>query len=102
MPNGHDKNFRRLLMTCAAYRGKFGEWPTQVRIYPAAVYDLAHILSPEDFEKLGNSFEIRVIDEIDFSAGGRGVFRYSDYDHSFENDELIQLAENWLGVRPRH
>lgn len=102
MPNGHDKNFRRLLMTCAAYRGKYGEWPTQVRMYPAAVYDLAHIFSSEDFEKIATAVEIRITHDIDLSAGGHGVFRYSDYDHSHENDGLLHLTEKWLGVRPRH
>jgi parvulin-like peptidyl-prolyl isomerase len=32
MPNGVDKNYRRLLFTCTLYRQKFAEWPSQARM----------------------------------------------------------------------
>lgn len=89
-------------MTCAAYRGKFGEWPSQVRLFPLAAYEIAQVLTPEDFEKLAIAMEIRITLDQDITAGGRGVIHYGEHDESLYDEELLRTTEKWLGVTPRH
>jgi hypothetical protein len=40
----------RVLTACAAYRGRFGRWPTEVRVHPADLRDLARLPSERWFQ----------------------------------------------------
>jgi hypothetical protein len=40
MPNGHDRPYGELLMLCASYRLRFGEWPERVDLTPSYLYAL--------------------------------------------------------------
>jgi hypothetical protein len=101
MPNGGDKNYRRLLTACAVYRQKYGEWPVQARLNALAMYDLAQLFDPKSFERLAAHLELRTLDHIDITVGGRGVVKYSDVDHSRVDDAVMQLAEKWLNLEVR-
>jgi hypothetical protein len=101
VPNGVDKNFRRLLMACAAHRQKHGEWPTQARRHPALVQDLANLFDAESFARVAAHLELRTRDQFGLSVGGRGVVEYAEVDHDRLDHELLGLAETWLGVTPR-
>jgi hypothetical protein len=101
VPNGVDKNFRRLLMACAAYRQEHGEWPAQARLHPALMQDLARLFDGDDFARLAARLELRTRERVGLSVGGRGVVEYGEVDHDRFDDELLVRAETWLGVTPR-
>jgi hypothetical protein len=101
MPNGADKNYRRLLMACAVYRQQYGEWPQQARMHALTLHDLAHVFDKENFERLAAHLELRTLDHIDITVGGRGVVRYSEVDHSRIDDAVMRLAETWLDLHVR-
>jgi hypothetical protein len=100
MPNGHDKNFQRLLMACAAYWQKYGEWPSQARMHPVVLHNLADLLDHENFERLASHLELRTCEEMAISVGGRGVVDYKDVSHGTLGDGPRQ-AKRWLGVEVR-
>jgi hypothetical protein len=101
MPNGVDKNFRRLLAVCALYRSRYNEWPAEVRMHPIMLHDLARLLDDEQFQRLAAHVRLGTRDTMGISAGGRGVVQYGE--RGAESDPgLIELAEQWLGIQPRH
>jgi hypothetical protein len=102
VPNGVDKNFRRLSIACAAHHQQYGEWPTQARLRPALMQDLAKALDAENFARLAAHLELRTRDQVGLSVGGRGVVEYGDLDHGRLDHEALALAETWLAVTPRH
>ena len=64
MPNGADKNLRRLLMACTVYQQKYGEWPSQARMSPVILHDLARLLDQENFERLAAHLQMRTKDRM--------------------------------------
>ena len=101
VPNGVEKNFQRLLMACAWYRQRYAEWPTQARMHPTILHDIAHMLDEADFQKLANHLPLRTHDPMDITVGGRGVIRYSEVEHERLDEETMRLAAQWLDVRIR-
>ena len=101
MPNGADKNFRRLVATIAAYHERFKDWPTEVRVAPWAIWSLAQLLDLENFEKLGNRVRLGTTLRTSFAAGSsRGRVLYESMQDGPTYDS-VQAAEAWLGVRVR-
>ena len=101
MPNGVDKNYQRLLMACAVYRQRYQEWPSQARMHPVLLWDLAQLFAMDEFAKLANHLQLRTKDKMGLSVGGRAVVDYSDVDHGRLDHETLRLAEQWLGVHIR-
>jgi hypothetical protein len=101
MPNGVDKNLYRLLAACAAYRQRYDQWPTQARMHPLVLHDLAGILDGEQFVKLAVHLQLRTKDDMDISVGGRGVVSYSDVDHARVNQDVMLAADQWLDIHIR-
>jgi hypothetical protein len=101
VPNGVDRNFRRLLMACAVHRQKYGEWPTQARLHARLVQDLANLFDADDFARLAANLELRTRDRVGLSVGGRGVVEYAEVDHDRLDNQVLVEAEAWLGVTPR-
>lgn len=101
MPNGVDKNYRRLLMACAAYRQSYEEWPKQARFGAGFLWNLAQLFDFENWSRLCAHLELRTMDTDDISVGGRGVVRYSEIDHSRLDETTLELAERWLDLEIR-
>jgi hypothetical protein len=101
MPNGVDKNFRRLLMACAVYHQEYGAWPTQARLHAFILRDLAGIFDAENFERLAEHTELRTRPTIGISVGGRGVVDYATVEHGRIDGRTLTEAERWLGVTIR-
>ncbi len=101
MPNGVDKNYRRLLMACAVHRQKFGEWPSQARMNALVLQDLAHLFDSDNFGRLAAHLQLRTADHRDITVGGRGVVKYSEVDHSRIDSDVLELTERWLGLEVR-
>lgn len=99
IPNGDDKNYQRLVMACAVYRQRFGEWPTQARLGPGYLHSIAHILDERQFARLALHLELRTMDGDEISVGGKGVQRYGDVDHDRLDDEMVDKAHEWLGLQ---
>jgi hypothetical protein len=77
MPNGADKNLRRVLIACSAFRERYGEWPSQARMHPLMLWDLAQVLDGDEFVKLATHLQLRTKDRMGLTVGGaRGVVDY--------------------------
>jgi hypothetical protein len=97
MPNGHDKNYRRLIACCGAYRRRFGEWPREAWMEPILLQDLARL-----FDHEASRLVLRTKDAGGLSVGGaRGVQIYDGSDWEQAGQEIVELTERWLGVEPR-
>jgi hypothetical protein len=101
MPNGVDKNFWRLLAACAVYRQRYEQWPTQARLHPMLLWDLAQIFDGDQFGKLATHLQLRTRDKMGLSVGGLGTIDYSDVDHGRLDQDALRLAEEWLDVQLR-
>ena len=101
MPNGVDKNLRRLIMACAAYRARFDEWPVEARMAPIMIQDLAHLLDEENFTLLATRIRLRTKDSGLSVGGGRGVHVYGELELDQKANDLVPVAERWLGVTVR-
>src|SRR5262245_55936058 len=101
MPNGVDKNFRRLVMACALYRQRYGEWPSQVRLDARLLHNLASLFDDDNFARLAAHLELRTPDKTGISVGGRGVVEYGDADLGQLDGEIVKLTEHWFGVELR-
>ena len=101
MPNGADKNFRRLVITVAAYHARFKDWPSEVRMQPWALRDMAHLLDAQNFDLLASRLRLATTLRTPFVAGSkRGRVLYEDMGDG-PAPEDIEAAEAWLGVRVR-
>lgn len=99
MPNGESKNWVRLCGAIKESRGRYGSWPTRIRLYPDLINDLRSILSEEEFAKVENKIHL-IADDLPFVAGdgeGRSYRHGEEGSHTKEPD--ISPAE-WLGVFP--
>jgi hypothetical protein len=101
VPNGVDKNLQRLNMTCAAYRGRYGDWPSQARLHPLILHDLANLLDEENFSRLATLMELRTRDRMGLSVGGRGVVDVDEAQAAPLDEELLALTQSWLAVEYR-
>ncbi len=98
MPNGHDKNYVRLLSTCAAHYSRFGEWPTYVSLCPMILAALVVLLGNSQFVRLGERLRFKTRKKVGLGVGSaRGFTEYGSMDGSDSDGEL---AERWLAVRP--
>lgn len=100
MPNGIDKNLRRLQFACASYRRRYQEWPSQARMEPVILWDIAQLLDAENFARLAAHIELRSKDHHGLSVGGRaGVLVYEGPEE--EAEEELELTRRWLNVEVR-
>jgi hypothetical protein len=80
MPNGENANLCRLVTCIAAYRSRYGAWPTHVRFTPPFLANIAYVLGPQSLGHLAELMEVRSELgnwEHGISAGGKyGVVRY--------------------------
>src|SRR5436190_13263051 len=98
MPNGLDKNFARLRMTCGAHYARFGEWPTYLKLSPMILADLVEILGHEQFVHLGDRLRFKTRKKEGLGVGSARGF--TEYGTEGGGDAERDLAERWLAVRP--
>lgn len=103
MPNGTGKNWIRLRVTIAEYQKRFGELPAQFRMSGLQLHDLAEAFEAHDFATLGEVFEIRTVEGLEVSVGGKGVVKYTELPDSVINnftEEQGQAVEREIGIQP--
>lgn len=97
MPNGHDKNFARLVTVCAGYHRRFGEWPTFVRMEPVILWDLMVLLGERQFVDLAGRSRFNTRKKWGLGAGGpKGFVDYGEEPQDLDHE----LTVRWLRVRP--
>lgn len=97
MPNGVDKNLRRLQFACASYRRRYGVWPSQARMEPIILHDIANLLDGQSFSRLAAHLELRTKDHHGLSVGGpAGVLVYEGPDEAAE--EELELTLRWMNI----
>ena len=100
MPNGHDKNLRRLLMACAVYRRRYRQWPTHARLSAGVLGDLARLLDEESFERLALHMELRTTTGHPLSVGGPpGYVEYGTRGFPDDLEPELDQAQKWSNVR---
>jgi hypothetical protein len=100
MPNGHDKNWIRLLGAIDGFRARYDAWPTRVRIFPASLSDIRdHLFSPELYAKLTQKVQL-IADEAPMVAEDDAGNSYSYGDEGFPSKRSSPSARDWLGVEP--
>ena len=101
VPNGFDKNLIRLRMACAAYNARFGAWPSEARLEPIILQNLAQILDEKNFQRLADKLELRTTTREDqhvVVVGADGQFVYGREEPSHGPTDY-ERARRWLGVR---
>lgn len=99
MPNGFDKNLVRLRIACAAYRRRFGSWPSVARIGAMEFRNIAHLLDSRDFELLASRLMVCSRATGGMSVEGtEGIVQYGSHDEVDPSD--VDEARRWLGVEP--
>lgn len=83
-----------VLIICAAYRDRFREWPTHLRLDPLRFRGLALALSDDGFRRLSVHVRLAVRDGDGSSAGGRGIVELGTAKPSSAS---LNLARVWLG-----
>src|SRR4051812_24155254 len=89
-----DDPFAELVALCAAYRDRYGEWPTQVRLDAARLRKLCSRLDEMGLISLAAHVRLGTRDSAGLSAGGRGVVQAVDMEPS---QASLELARVWLG-----
>ena len=95
----------RLVLTVAAYRANFGEWPSQARGTPGYVRGWALHLTQEGFDELCVRLELRVKSGAEHSpvsvGGRRGVVHFGAWENLRIDswDHEIEPARGWIGLR---
>lgn len=98
MVNGHDKNLVRIATASAAYREQHGEWPSEARLAPGVLWDIARVLDSENFASLAARLKLRTSENALISVGGsHGYVRAEDL-RKQPASQLFELAWTWLGV----
>lgn len=101
MPNGVDKNLVRLSVACAVYRRRYREWPSEARLAPDALWDIAQILDMANFISLAARLRLRTSEAARISVGGsHGHVNYDKISHQ-DAGPLTDHARRWLGVEVR-
>jgi hypothetical protein len=100
MPNGHDKNWIRLLGAIDGFRVRYGAWPTRVRIFPASLSNIRdHLFSAGLYAKLTQKVQL-IADEAPFVAEDDAGNSYSYGAEGFPAKRPNPSARDWLGVEP--
>jgi len=100
MPNGFDKNWRRL---CAAIDGFYvshGKWPSRVLLFSEAIENLkTDVFTEESFAKLEARLDL-VPSEASMIAQDDDGNQYSYGEQGFPETQPSPSAEEWIGLQP--
>jgi hypothetical protein len=100
MPNGSDKNWRRLCAAIDGFRVKYDRWPTRLLVHPAILANIRdHLLTSEDYAKVCGKVAI-VEDDGPMVAEDDLGGRYSYGNEAHPIGETTLQASVWLGVNP--
>ena len=100
MPSDAADNLRRLLITCASYRRRYDEWPSEARLHPVVLWDIASLLDHDEFAELATRLELRTQHGMGISVAGHGEVSSEDIEYPVDDDAL-RLTEKWLDVEVR-
>jgi Holliday junction resolvase RusA-like endonuclease len=98
MPNGEDRNWRRLITSVNGYRARYETWPSTIRLGQLELDDLRdNLFSPRRWARIAAKLRFVVEPDVAFvSEGHEGSSEYAP-------DVLARpdiSAEDWLGVEP--
>ena len=99
MPNGHDKNHRRLVMMVASHFARFGEWPHRLVLDPIVLVDLVYLYGDPQFLQLTRRVEILTMQDGGLAA--ESVSGRTAYGDSTGTDRDREAAEGWIRCVPR-
>jgi len=99
MPNGSDAYWIRLCMAINGFKGKYGKWPTKVRLRSGLISIINGILGGKSFAILEKHIELIPDEEfLEISAEdniGHQFIYGKDMDEYQEPDTSIK---DWLGI----
>ncbi len=101
MPNGVTKNLVRLEMACAMYHQRFGSWPSEARMAPVMLWDIAHLVELESFESIASHLALHTRPDLGLTVSGlEGAVEYGQEEFTGGYEET-QRAAQWLGAEVR-
>jgi hypothetical protein len=100
MPNGHDKNWIRLLAAIDGFRVRHGHWPSRVRAFPGLLEDLRGLFAPDDFAQITSKIKF-VADDAPVIAEDESGATYSYGQDGFPDERPSPTAAEWFGVEPQ-
>jgi hypothetical protein len=105
MPNGYDRAYIELTIACAAYRERFGTWPTSAFLDPMTLKNLADLFDYPGFHELAQRLRLNTdLEEVAFYALGEAGSLHRREVKNVKELVLggyIEDARSWLGVKPR-
>jgi hypothetical protein len=96
MEEGTGRDLRRLLVACAEYHRRHGEWPDQAGLPAAALRGVALELDADAFARVCARLQLRSKRTDGVTVGGRAVVRYQDLRPPYD-EAAIAAARRWLG-----
>ena len=100
MPNGHDREYCRLMAAVNGFRAKHRRWPVRVRVLPGAVDAIRDTLTDDGFARVVSAVELVEQDDAPFIAeddDGRAF----NYGVEHPDREPDAYAHDWFG-RPEY
>jgi len=100
MPNGFDKNWRRLCAAIDGFYVSYGKWPHRVLLYAGAIENLkTQVFTEESFEKLMTKLDL-VPSESPMIAQDDDGNQYNYGEQGFPVTQPSPSTEEWLGLKP--
>jgi hypothetical protein len=101
MPNGHDKNWRRLCAAIDGFRARYERWPTRVLVHPRCLADIRdRLLTSEDYESVCGKVSL-IEDDGPMIAEDDLGNRFSYGNEEMPKERPTPGASDWLAVSPR-
>ena len=95
MPNGSDKNWRRLAVTAEGFFQRYGHWPDRISVPHGCFEDLHHgQLLPDSWAALQKRMRVLPSD-LQFVAEGAPGELYEYCDETNQPFDLAESFESW-------
>jgi len=101
MPNGESKNWIRFCAAIEGFRGRYGCWPSSIKVPVFFIDELQNVLSENDFMKISSMITLIGDDSgFAFVAEDESGNQYNYEKEGFSNERPDNRAIDWLGVKP--
>lgn len=101
MPNGHDRNWRRVELALEGFRQRHGHWPTCVRLSRGYIDEFSsHLFSEEAWSRVCSKLEFVADEDAPIVAEDADGRTYSYGAEGGPDQPVDEPAEMWLQARP--
>lgn len=98
MNSGDERNWGRLVLTLAGFRGRYRRWPSHVGARADCVESLRDLLGPDGWRALQQRMRVEAAREIFTALDGTG--RRYEYGETQPSLAMQTQVVDWLGFEP--